>query len=487
MSGLTSQQIRSQVGHPIIDTDGHVLELLDATHPYLREALGPALFAKWHDRGLLAKVSQRTQTVDRRRTRVPQGSWWGGPPASNVKDRATAILPALLASRMDEFGMDFAVLYPTNTLLTCAETDGDLRRGLCAGFNAYYADMYSPYRDRMAMAGIIPMHTPEEAVAELHHCKSLGLKAVCFPEGVVRPIAEPADPGSPWFFPGQAHWFDSFGLDSEYDYDSVWATCTELGFVAAFHGGLTVRPGLHFATSSYVANHVGQFAMAMYPLCKSLLFGGVPARFPNMPIAFLECGVSWAMQMVNDVIEHWEKRNIDAIQRMNPEQLDRVALAGLMEEYGAAFAPLLDSDPLDYIQRLPIHGATPAELDEFIHMRVESRTDIAEQFARSFHFGCEADDRGIATAFSSAVPGDRPLNVLFSSDIGHWDVPDMADVVSESHELVDDGLLTQEQWRLTVCDNAVDMYLRADPSFFVGTRVEQYAAERLGVTTSRSA
>ena len=31
---------------------------------------------------------------------------------------------------------------------------------------------------------------------------------------------------------------------------------------------------------------------------------------------------------------------------------------------------------------------------------------------------------------------------MFSSDIGHWDVPDMAGVVAESFELVDDGLLT---------------------------------------------
>jgi predicted TIM-barrel fold metal-dependent hydrolase len=486
MSSRTSKQIRSELDHPIIDTDGHVLELLDATYPYLRETLGAKNFQRWLDRGAIAKVAQREQTVDRSKTRVPQGSWWGGPPASNVKDRATAILPALLADRMDELGMDFAVLYPTNTLLTCAETDEDIRRGLCAGFNTYYAEMYSPFRDRMAMAGIIPMHTPEEAVAELQHCKDLGLKTVCFPEGVVRPIAEPSEgPGSPWFFPGQTHWFDSFGLDSQHDYDPVWSACTELGFVAAFHGGLTVRPGLHCSTSSYVANHVGQFAASMYPLCKALLFGGVPARFPDLPMTFLECGVSWAMQMLNDVIEHWEKRNIDVIGTMDPELLDRTALAEYMSKYGGALNDLLASDPFDYIQRLPIHGGTPDELDEFIHMRVTSRADIAAQFTRSFFFGCEADDRGIATAFSPLVPEGRMLNVLFSSDIGHWDVPDMADVVRESHELVDDGILTPEQWRAAVCDNAIDMYERVNPEFFVGTTVEAYAKSRVPVPRPR--
>jgi predicted TIM-barrel fold metal-dependent hydrolase len=469
----TSAQVRAEVGHPVIDADGHVLEVLDAAHPHLREALGPDLFQRWLDRGAQAKVSQRPRTLDeRKRTRTPQGSWWGGPPASNVRDRATATLPAMLHERMDEFGVDFTVLYPTNTLLTCAEDDPDLRRGLCAGFNAYYADVYNPFADRMAMAGIIPMHTPEEAVAELRHCRELGLKVVCFPEGVLRPVDEPAGKNcSPWLFPGQTHWFDSFGLDSIHDYDPVWAACQELGFVAAFHGGLTVRPGLHWSITSYVANHVGQFAAQMYPLAKSLLFGGATARFPDLPFAFLECGVSWAGQLLSDTIEHWEKRNIDALARLDPAQFDKEEFGHYFEKYGHRITELLDEDPRDYIQRLPIHGSTPDERDEFIHMQVKSPSDIIERFVPSFYFGCEADDRGVVSAFAPSNPGGAQLRAMFSSDIGHWDVPDMAAVVAESHELVDRGFLTPEQWRQVVCDYPIEMYTRADPAFFDGTAV----------------
>jgi predicted TIM-barrel fold metal-dependent hydrolase len=470
----TSAEIRRDVGHPIIDVDGHVLEVLDATHPYLREALGADLFARWRERGPLASVSQRPRTPEeRRRTRTPQGSWWGGPPASNARDRATATLPALLHERMDELGIDFTVLYATNTLLTCAEDDEELRRGLCRGFNDYYADVYGPFADRMAVAGIIPMHTPEEAVAELRHCRELGLKVVCLPEGVLRPLDEPVTAGaSPWLYPGQTHWFDSFGLDSVFDYDPVWAACRELGFVAAFHGGLTVRPGLHFSITSYVANHVGQFAAEMYPLCKSILFGGVTARFPDVPFAFLECGVSWAMQMLCDTVEHWEKRNVDALVRMDPATLDRDELGGYFAKYGGRIAELIDVDPYEYVQRLPIHGSTPEERDEFVHMLVANRADVIERFAGSFYFGCEADDRGITTAFSPANPGGARLGAMFSSDVGHWDVPDMAGVVAESFELVEHGFLTPEQWRQVVFDNPVEMYRRANPDFFVGTPVE---------------
>jgi len=470
--------VRREVGHPVIDADGHMLEVLEATHPYLRESLGPSLFQHWLDRGPLASVSQRPRTAaERMRTRTPQGSWWGGPPASNALDRATATLPALLYERMGEMGIDYAVLYPTNTLLTCAEEDETLRRGLCAGFNSYYAEVYGSFADRMAVTGIIPMHTPEEAVAELHHCHELGLKAICLPEGVLRPLEEPAGEGSsPWLFPGQTSWFDSFGLDSVHNYDPVWQSCIDLGFVAAFHGGMTVRPGLHWSITNYVANHVGQFAAEMQPLCKSLLFGGVTERFPQLPIAFLECGVSWAMQLLCDTIEHWEKRNIDALRLLDPSQLDRDALARYFAKYGGRVAELIGVDPYKYVQSLPIHGRTPEVLDEFVHMHVSSTDDIARRFVDSFYFGCEADDRGVTTAFAPSMPGGRTLRAMFSSDIGHWDVPDMSTVVAESFEMVDKGYISAEQWRQVVFDHPVEMYTRADPHFFDSTCVAADAA-----------
>jgi len=37
--GATSAEVRRAAGHPVIDADGHMLEVLDATHPFLREAL----------------------------------------------------------------------------------------------------------------------------------------------------------------------------------------------------------------------------------------------------------------------------------------------------------------------------------------------------------------------------------------------------------------------------------------------------------------
>ena len=46
----SSSQVRRDVGHPVIDADGHMLEVLDATHLFLRESLGATRFQEWLDR-----------------------------------------------------------------------------------------------------------------------------------------------------------------------------------------------------------------------------------------------------------------------------------------------------------------------------------------------------------------------------------------------------------------------------------------------------
>jgi hypothetical protein len=39
------------------------------------------------------------------------------------------------------------------------------------------------------------------------------------------------------------------------------------------------------------------------------------------------------------------------------------------------------------------------------------------------------------------------LKAIFSSDIGHWDVPDMTTVLAEAYELVEHGLLNEGDFR----------------------------------------
>ena len=85
------------------------------------------------------------------------------------------------------------------------------------------------------------------------------------------------------------------------------------------------------------------------------------------------------------------------------------------------------------------------------------------------YFGCEADDPINAWAFNRrANPLRARLNALFSSDIGHFDVPDMTEVVPEAYELVEHGLLTDDDFRDFIFTNAVRFWGRGEPGLLQG-------------------
>jgi hypothetical protein len=94
-------------------------------------------------------------------------------------------------------------------------------------------------------------------------------------------------------------------------------------------------------------------------------------------------------------------------------------------------------------------------------------------FTERFFFGCEADDPMNALAFASHLnPGGATLPAIFSSDIGHWDVRDMREVLPEAYELVEHGQFTPEQFRAFVFTHPAKLWTAMNPDFFTGTSVE---------------
>lgn len=482
-----SQGVRAQLDHPVIDTDGHVQEFMPAVRPYLREALGPRLYDRYVAQpSPLSLILGEGGTSGRIAARVPQSAWWGTP-ARNTRDLATAVLPRLLAERLDEFGIDFAVLFPSKALGMAGVPDAELRAGLCHGLNEYVAATYGPFQDRLCVAGVVPMHNPDEAVAEIEHCRSLGLKVVGLPEGVYRAIPKPGSVDTPWLMPGQTHWFDTFGLDAAEDYDPVWAALRTAAMPATFHGGIgNLAPSSFTSVSSYVHNHIGFFAERMNRLCKSLFLGGVTNRFPDLNIAFLECGVGWASSLLVDIVEHWEKRNIDALrEQLDPALIDWEELESLVRSYGPELVACANGGLSAALREIPAIGDPPVELDEFRHVAISCKQDIHDKFVPRFFFGCEADDRTVAFAFSKANAFGARLQPVFSSDISHWDVEEMNGVVDEAHGLVRKGLLTEEDFADFVFTNPARLLAGSNPEFFVGTPVESSVSRVLSTGASR--
>ena len=469
----TSAQIRARLGHPIIDSDGHTLENPVVLAEYIKSESGSKVAERFAASGggygLVIPGENLAEARDRRITRGP---WWGMP-AANTLDRATAMLPKLLYERLDELGLDYSVLYTTIGFSLIGIEDEELRRASCRALNRMRADMTAGFGDRLTAAAVIPMHTPQEAIQELEYAvKELGMKSAMMASFVKRPVPMIARkyPDAARF----AYTLDVYGIDSDYDYDPFWSKCQELGIAPTFHS-LGYTWGSRQSYSNYVYNHVGSFAASAEAICKGLLMGGVPMRFPKLRFGFLEGGVAWAVMCYCDLINHWHKRNGKAMREvLDPALVDQKLFSSLVARYArrqtdGELANLQDFTP----------STTPSSdlpIDEFEKSGIQSAEDIRDLFVEKFYFGCEGDDPLNAMAFNlRGIPFDARLKPLYGSDIGHWDVTDMAEVTEEAYELVKHGVIDEKSLRTFLFDNAIIFWTANNPDFFKGTRVESAA------------
>jgi predicted TIM-barrel fold metal-dependent hydrolase len=474
----TSAEIRKRLSHPIVDIDGHMAEYFPSLVPFLeQEGLSlehPSLQRLLPPYAGSPKTWHEQTPEERAATRTPRGPWWSSP-AKQTIDLATALFPELLYERLDELGLDFSVVYPSLGLVFLHTPDEQYRRGTCRALNRSNAEVFAPFADRLAPVAAIPMHTPEEAVAELEYAVNvLGFKSVLCAGYVQRPFdaLQDADPAVSQY----AFWLDQFGLDSKYDYDPVWAKAQELGVSLAFHSGfIGMTP--YRSISSYVFNHLSMLAEGQQSLAKSLFLGGVTKRFPDMNFAFLEGGVAWAAALYSDIIGHWEKRNLASLRgHLDPSLVDRKLLGEMVARYRPDTPPVSGG--------LQARPPEPEELmDEFGACGIEQKSDIKKLFVDRFWFGCEADDPMTSMAFNTKVnPFGAELKAMMGSDIAHWDVPDMAEVLEEAWEMVDHGWIDEAAFKKFTFSNPVDFYTGTNPSYFKGTAVEsavdEYLAEK---------
>ncbi len=475
---MDARTLHSRLNHPIIDADGHWLEYGPVMREEFRRIGGEAAVEALALASDRVPSSLRMSVAERGRRRVGQEAFWSSP-SENVLDRATAMLPRMMYERLDDLGIDFCVVYPTAGLGYHRMQDPRLRRAICRAYNVFTADQFRGLGDRVIPAAIIPMYTPDEAIEELEFAsKQLGYK-VMMVGGLMRrrvPALEAQQPEASKL----VEWYDVIGIDSEHDYDPVWEKCRELRIAPSFHNGARSIL-LRNSPSSFCYNHIGHFASAGHAVAKALFFGGVTRRFPDLNFAFLEGGVGWACMLYADLIGHWEKRNGQAIQSTHPSKLNLATLLSYVQKYGrdAMVEAVRRGEALEGDSNSTLTGGVENP-DDYFRCQIQRKEDIRDLFVPRYYFGCEADDPTNAWAFNRrANPMGARLNALFSSDIGHFDVPDMAAVVPEAYELVEHGLLDDDDFRDFMFANAVRFWGEVNPDFFKGTVVEKAAADVL--------
>ncbi len=482
-----SYDVRARLDHPVVDADGHTTEFTPALAAYLRE-VGITTDFNALFRDVLGATGDWYELTpeERRRRHLTKSPWWTRP-MRNTEDRAAASFPRFLHQRMDDLGCDVSIVYPATGLGFFQLRSEELRRGACRALNRYHADAFAGCTDRLIPVAAVPANTPEEAISELDHAVcELGYRAVVIPSYIPRPVPGLEDGGpdvARWAF-----WLDTYGIDSDHDFDPFWQRCLELGISPATHTQGNGW-GSRRSPSNWVYNHIGHFAASGEALCKSLFLGGVTRRFPGLRVALLEGGVGWAGSLYSDLVGHWEKRNVTAIrENLDPALLDEAAFRRLAERYGAVGVATAETirGALLTTPGHERHRPGDAELDEFAALGIASAEEIPGLFVANFAFGCEADDPMNVVAFRRELwPFGARLRAMYGSDIGHFDVPEMSEVLHEAHEVVDSGAMSPDDFRDFVWGNVARFYTDTNPGFFDGTVVAD-AARRLTPAPSPS-
>ena len=500
-----SAAIKASLDYPVIDTDVHTNDYTPAVEEYVAQYGGARLVDELRkasveriERGNAGNgKSWYEQTPSERQYyRSIRAPWWARV-TRNTYDVATYHLPHLFYERQAEQGSDYSVLFPNNVLAPLAVKDRDSRTALQRAINHYHADLFRPYADRLTPVAGIPLNTPEEGIEELEFAvNELGLKAINISGSVRRPIRALADKYPASQYPEiqkYISYHDFYGIDSEYDYDPFWAKVVELGVPILTHYGSQGWTG-RSSISSYMNNHIGHFADGSEAFAKALFFGGVTRRFPGLRVGLLEGGADWGARVYIHLVDRWQKRGRVGLVNYDPAETDRKLLSELFAQYGKELSKGRSIEGEDLIRdTLGAHytrGALqprPEELDDFAAAGIESVEDIKKRWVDSFFFGSESDDRTVAHAFNDkANPLGVKINAIYSSDVGHWDVPDLTEVLAESHALVDEGAISEADFKAWVFDNPYKFYTEANANFFKGTAVEAKLKGRSGAREQRA-
>ena len=164
----------------------------------------------------------------------------------------------------------------------------------------------------------------------------------------------------------------------------------------------------------------------------------------------------------------------------DPSALDHELMRRLFREYGGDYGVELAHREEDRSQLLWGAAQDPRDLDEFARCAITRREDIHDLFVPKFFFGCEGDDRMTALAFEPRKnPFGARLGAIYGSDMGHFDLPDMRDAAAEAWEMVEEGCISEVDFRDFVFANPVRAKAEVNPDFFKGTVVEDAAKSLL--------
>jgi uncharacterized protein len=272
---------------------------------------------------------------------------------------------------LDRGGMELAVLYPTLGLFMSFLKDRQWAVALCRAYNTFLHEEFVKKTKRLQAVALLPVQVPEACAPELRRAvRELGLCGAMLP----------ADGGH---------------LLGDGRYAEVYEEAQRLDVMLGIHAS-----GSHLGGAgvdmfpAFIQAHTCSHAFGQMRQLTSIILEGIPERFPDVRIAFLEAGCGWA--------PYW-------MERMDDEYAKR-----------AAEAPALKKKPSEYCR------------------------------SGNIYFSCEADE----WLLPQAVKLIGESQIVYASDFPHWDHSWPASI----DEIRQRGDLNDGQKQKILADNARRLY-----------------------------
>lgn len=205
--------------------------------------------------------------------------------------RPVALDPRTLRADLDALSIDLPVLFPEGFLGIAKQPDAPYAAAATRAYNRWLVETYLPVRG--FLGGIIACpQDPDDAAREI-------AKYADHPH-VVCVILPASGLATLW---------------GDRRYDPIYDAAQRHDLAVLYHsGGALVLPTLSFDTRQYDSwfmQHTYSHSIAMMNNLAHLMATGVPVRYPDLRMVYIEAGISWAAQAMTRLDWAWERHRED--------------------------------------------------------------------------------------------------------------------------------------------------------------------------------
>ena len=278
----------------VVDCDSHVMEPADLWQRYLEPKFRDRAIHIVEEGGIEKLVIGGEVVLQQRLAmlggaHLDRGELFNGtlkyqdgcPPASYD--------PAARAAMLDEWGVDYGVLFPTIGILPFPIEDTELANAYCRAYNRWQTEFFQAIPNRVVPIAVVNWHDVDTAAAELASCLARGFRGLFVPPETIGGKR----PGDPQF-------------------DPIWSLCEEAGAAACLHVIVRFRgaaiPFLHWHETTpgpifgFGLGATGQLIPALTSLVLDRLF----ERFPRLKVVSVEAGCGFAAYLMDRLDEKYQ-------------------------------------------------------------------------------------------------------------------------------------------------------------------------------------